>query len=101
MIRNVIAFVLFLLIGCLPKEEKANAVLYLSNYSFDKFDRAFMEVLIDKKLVLSDSVNNRYLSFYWQDSTVAVPKGDFNLRVKVNSHGYELVKDTPFHIMIV
>ena len=93
MIRSVVTCALFLLISCV-QEKKQNAVVYLSNYSFDKFDKAFMEVLIDDKLVLSDSVNNRYLSFYWQDSTVTVPEGDFNLKVKVNSHGYELVKDT-------
>lgn len=53
-----------------------------------------MEVLIDGNLVLSDSVNNRYLSFYWQDSTVSVPERDFNFKVKVKSNGYELEKDT-------
>jgi hypothetical protein len=53
-----------------------------------------MEVLIDGNLVLSDSVNNRYLSFYWQDSTVKVPERDFNFKVKVKSNGYELEKDT-------
>lgn len=95
MIRSVLTCVLFLLISCVPdKEDKQNAVVYLSNYSFYKFDKAFMEVLIDGKLVLSDSVNNRYLSFYWQDSAVKVPERDFNFRVKVNSNGYELEKDT-------
>lgn len=81
------------MISCV-RERKQNAVVYLSNYSFDKFDKSFMEVLVDDKLVLSDSVNNRYLSFYWQDSAVTVPRGEFNLKVKVNSHGHELVKDT-------
>lgn len=85
------AFVL--MISCV-QEKKQNAVVYLSNYSFDKFDKSFMEVLVDDKLLLSDSVNNRYLSFYWQDSAVTVPRGEFNLKVKVNSHGHELVKDT-------
>jgi hypothetical protein len=95
MIRSVVTCVLFLLISCVSnKEDNQNAVVYLSNYSFDKFDKSFMEVLIDDKLVLSDSVNNRYLSFYWQDSTLKVPERDFNLKIKVNSNGFELAKDT-------
>lgn len=93
MIRGVVTCAFVLMISCV-QEKKQNAVVYLSNYSFDKFDKSFMEVLVDDKLVLSDSVNNRYLSFYWQDSTVTVPNGEFNLKVKVNSYGYELVKDT-------
>jgi hypothetical protein len=93
--RSLVTCALLVLIGCVPKkEEKTNAVVYLSNYSFHKFDKAFMEVLIDDKPVLSDSVNNRYLSFYWQDSTVKVPERDFNLKVKVSSNGAEVTKDT-------
>lgn len=75
--------------------EKKEAVrVYLSNHSVDEFDKSEFKVFVDNKLVLTDSVKNRYLSFHWKDSTIQVPQGDFNLRVVVNSNNQSLEKDT-------
>jgi|SRR5688572_21906046 len=95
MTRNTVIFLFFLFVSC--NEEKrftGNPTLYLTNHSFDEFDKAFFKVFANDELILSDSVRNRYLSFHWKDSMVNVPDSDFKLKVLINSNGFEVEKDT-------
>jgi hypothetical protein len=92
MSRLAIFSLIIIVMGC--GSQDSPATIYLSNHSLNNFDKSLFKVYVDDDLVLTDSVENQYLSFNWRDSVLAVPKKDFKLRVVVNSNGYELMKDT-------
>jgi hypothetical protein len=83
---------MLILFGC--GTDNSQATIYLSNHSLNEFDRSLFKVFVNERLIINDSIFNKYLSFQWKDSVVSVPKGDFRLRIIVNSNGYELLKDT-------
>jgi hypothetical protein len=75
-------------------KDQGTARIYLSNHSLAEFDKSEFKVFVDDQLILNDSVKNRYLSFHWKDSTIQVPKSEFNMRVVVSSNNLNVEKDT-------
>lgn len=91
--RSQIILMFLLVVGC-SGSDRSTARIYLSNHALQDFDKSMFNVLVDDKLIYSDSINNKYLSFHWRDSLIGVPKNDFKLTVDVTTNGYQLKRDT-------
>ena len=92
--NRIIVIVLLVLTLASCNKDRSTAKVFLANHALDSFDESIFEVFVNNKLILSDSVKNHYLSFHWNDSTIEIPRDEFNFRVIVRTNGYDLEKDT-------
>jgi hypothetical protein len=90
------ALILAILIitGCNEKKQRQDN-FFLLNISFENFDKSLFKVWMNDKLILTDSVENHFIStFPWNEHKVIFPKDDFKLRIVAISNGYEIERDT-------
>lgn len=91
--KITLATLVLMIMGCGVRNER-EAVLFTSNVSQKQFDRSLFNVFVNNQLILSDSVNNQYLSSHWKEAKIKIPADDFELRVAVIGEGFRLEKDT-------
>lgn len=94
MIRLLI--ILMLPLSACIVDDRANALLYVSNTSTEDFEKALFSVYINGKNVFNDTVDNEYLSFHWTEKEIVVPKDPFTLKTILIGENYSIQKDTLF-----
>lgn len=92
MIRSLFLVLLIGLLCCKSRPE--DGILYVSNYGIDKFDSALITVRLDQKIIFSEMVTNKNLSFHWDEKSFSIPSDSFRLSVNVMGQGFAVKKDT-------
>ncbi|WP_305983548.1 hypothetical protein [Roseivirga thermotolerans] len=81
------------LLACGKQE---TVTLYLSNESLYDYDKAFVKVRVDGELLVSDSLNNQYISSHWEEYQLKIPVRETLIEVEINSNNQQIKKDTVF-----
>ena len=75
-------------------ERTKEITVYLSNKSLHDYDKAFVTVNLDGKQLISEPLNNQYLSGHWDEYQIQVPVGKTRFEIVVSSDKYEIKLDT-------
>lgn len=96
---KVLDILLMFIIASSCSIDHGNLKIYVSNRGIEQNEKLLFDVIIDDSSFFSDTVENAYLSHYWEESNFSIVKGEHSLKFRVSGESFRIEKDTIINLL--